>query len=209
MITSRVTPPTEEEGAEVDGAEGVGGVANPDCLERSYASLHLTIAESMAHITWKWSDTGKGTEKWRKILMIGEGKMNLSQIFVSLCTSIMEKNEMGGKNYSKMLKQRKQKSSTGLGNRVIVRKRMQNKGHNHVEKSRAFRKFHTRGELIITPIRWTLTKRRYELVFGHNPQTIITGVVRIRYPRDVEHIGYNIWCDHNARTPNVSNKKGY
>ena len=29
MITSRVTPPVEEEGVEVDGAEGVGGAAVP------------------------------------------------------------------------------------------------------------------------------------------------------------------------------------
>ena len=36
MIASRVTPPAEEEGAEVDGAEGVGGAADPDHLERNY-----------------------------------------------------------------------------------------------------------------------------------------------------------------------------
>ena len=55
MIASRVTPPTEEEGAEVDGAERVEGLANPDRLERSYASLRLVVAASMANITWKWS----------------------------------------------------------------------------------------------------------------------------------------------------------
>ena len=27
----------------------------------------------------KWSEEGKGTEKWRKILVIAEGKMNLSR----------------------------------------------------------------------------------------------------------------------------------
>ena len=32
MIVSRVTPPAEEEGAEVDGAEGVRGAADPDRL---------------------------------------------------------------------------------------------------------------------------------------------------------------------------------
>ena len=87
MIALRVTSPVEEEGAEVDGAEGVGGVADPDRLERSYNSLHLTVAASMAHITWKWSKMGKGIEKWSKILMRAEGKMRLSRDAISLYTS--------------------------------------------------------------------------------------------------------------------------
>ena len=68
MIASRVIPPVEEEGAKVDGAEGMGGAANPDRLEHSYVSLCLTIAASMTHITWKWLEMGKGTEKWCEIL---------------------------------------------------------------------------------------------------------------------------------------------
>ena len=44
MIASRVTPPTEVEGVEVDGVEGVGGAAEPDRLNRNCASLHLTVA---------------------------------------------------------------------------------------------------------------------------------------------------------------------
>ena len=79
MIVSRVTPPAEEEGAEVDGAEGVGGATDLNRLEHSCALLHLTVVASMAYITRKWSETGKGTEKWRKILMIAEGKMSLSR----------------------------------------------------------------------------------------------------------------------------------
>ena len=75
----------------MDGTKGVGGAADSDHLERSYASLRLTVAASMAHITWKWSDTGKGIEKWSKILIIVEGKMSLSQVAVSLCTSIIER----------------------------------------------------------------------------------------------------------------------
>ena len=51
-----------------------------------------------------------------------------------------QKNEMKGKIYSEMLYQRKQKLSTGLGNKVIMRKGMKNKSHNHVQKSRAFSK---------------------------------------------------------------------
>ena len=91
MITLRVTLSAKEEGAEVEGAEGIGGAADLDCLERSCASLHLTIAAFMAHITWKWSKTGKGTEKWRKILMIAEEKMSLSRVIISLYTSMMER----------------------------------------------------------------------------------------------------------------------
>ena len=91
MIALRVTPPAKEEGVEVDGAEGVGGAADPDHLECSYTSLHLTVAASMSPITWKWSDMGKGTEKWSKILVIAEGKMSLSQVIVSLYTSMMER----------------------------------------------------------------------------------------------------------------------
>ena len=78
MITSRVTPPAKEKEAEVDGAEGVGGAADLDCLEQNYALLHLTVAASIAPITWKWSNKGKGIKKWRKILVIAEGKMSLS-----------------------------------------------------------------------------------------------------------------------------------
>ena len=69
------------------------------------------------------------------------------------------KNEMEGKIYNELLYNRKQKLSTGLSNRVIMRKRMQNKGHNHVNKSRTFSKGSTRGELAITLIRGMLTER--------------------------------------------------
>ena len=33
----------------------------------------------MAHMTVKWSEEGKGTKKWRKILVIAEGNMSLSR----------------------------------------------------------------------------------------------------------------------------------
>ena len=91
MIVSRVTPPTEEEEAEVDGAEGVGGATDPNRLKHSCALLHLTIVASMAYIMRKWSETGKGTEKWRKILMIAEEKISLSQVAVSLYMSRIER----------------------------------------------------------------------------------------------------------------------
>ena len=78
MMSSRVILLVEEEGANVDGAEKVGGAADPDCLKHSCASLRLTVVASIAPIIGKWSDTGKETEKWRKILVIAEGKMSLS-----------------------------------------------------------------------------------------------------------------------------------
>ena len=91
MIASRVIPPVEEEGAKVDGAEGMGGAANPDRLEHSYVSLCLTIAASMTHITWKWPEMGKGIEKWREILVIAEGKMSLLRVAISLYMYMMER----------------------------------------------------------------------------------------------------------------------
>ena len=86
---------------------------------------------------------------------------------------------------------------------------MQNKRHDHVQKMRASRKGRTRGELTITLIRWTLIRRRNKLIFRHSLKTITTRVVRMLYLRDMEHIGYNIWCDNNARNSNASNKKKY
>ena len=91
MIASRVTTPAEEEGAEVDGVERVGRVADLDRLERSCASFRLMVAASMAHITWKWSKIGKEIEKWPKILVIAEGNMSLSWVAISLYTSMMER----------------------------------------------------------------------------------------------------------------------
>ena len=84
MMSPSVTSPIKDEGADVDGAEQNGakweeGAAKSDCLNRNYASLHFTVVTSMAHMKVKWSDKGKGTEKWRKILMIAEGKMSLSR----------------------------------------------------------------------------------------------------------------------------------
>ena len=49
MIASKITLPVKEEGTDVDGAKGVEGVADPDRLQHSYASLRLTITASMAH----------------------------------------------------------------------------------------------------------------------------------------------------------------
>ena len=55
MTTSRVIPPADEEGADVEGAKEVGGVAVSvsDYFGRSWASFHLTVAASMTHITIK------------------------------------------------------------------------------------------------------------------------------------------------------------
>ena len=97
-MSSRVTLLIEEEGEHVDGAEGVGGVVDPDCLNRNCASLCLTVTASITPITEKWSDKGKGIEKWRKILVIAEGKMSLSWVAVSLNTSMMERIKWDGKS---------------------------------------------------------------------------------------------------------------
>ena len=88
-MSPRVTSPIEEEGADVDGvdrdgAEREGGATDPDCLDLNCASLRFMVAASMAHMKVKWLDIGKGTEKWRKILVIAEGKMSLSRDVESL-----------------------------------------------------------------------------------------------------------------------------
>ena len=120
MMSLRVTPLVEEEGANVDGAEGVEGATNPNCLHRNYASLRLTVAASIAPITEKWLDKEKGTEKWHKIHVIVERKMSLSRVAESLYI-YDRKNEMRRKIYTKMLKKGKQKPSMRLCDRFIVR----------------------------------------------------------------------------------------
>ena len=55
MMASSVTPPTEDEGAEVDGAVEAGGAAVCvwGCLGLSCATLRLTVVASMAPIMKK------------------------------------------------------------------------------------------------------------------------------------------------------------
>ena len=57
----------EEEGADVDRAnrDGAGRVraAESVCRNLNYTTLRLTVVASMAHMTWKGLDMGKGMEK--------------------------------------------------------------------------------------------------------------------------------------------------
>ena len=98
MIVSKVIPPIEVDGVGVDGAEGVGGAAVSDHLDQNCASLFLMVVYSMVHVTGKWSNEGKGTEKWREIRVIAEGKMSLSWVVISLYTSIIERMKCEGKS---------------------------------------------------------------------------------------------------------------
>ena len=68
------------------------------------------------------------------------------------------KNKMRKEINSKMLKKGQQKSSTRLGDRVIVRERIKYKGHHHVKKPRAFCKGRIVSELVLTTIERMLTK---------------------------------------------------
>ena len=79
------------DGANRDRVKREGGAADLDCLDLNCTSLRLTVAASMAHIKKKWLDTRKGTKKWRKIVVIVEGKMSLSQDTESLWTSMIER----------------------------------------------------------------------------------------------------------------------
>ena len=56
------------------------------------------------------------------------------------------KNKMRREINNKMLKKGQQKSSTRLDDRVIVRERMEYKGHHHVQKPQAFFKGQTVSE---------------------------------------------------------------
>ena len=103
MITSRVTPPAEEEGAEVDGAEGVGGVAVPDYLERSYASLRLTVAVSYGTNNMEVVENGKRDKKraWNPRDSRREDELITGR---RIPKNIYDgKNKMRRKIYSKML----------------------------------------------------------------------------------------------------------
>ena len=91
MMSSRVTPPIEEKEADVDGDVEAGGITVLNRLKHSCVSLHLTVAASMAYMTWKWSETRKGIEKWRRILVIAKGKMSLSRVVASLYTFMRER----------------------------------------------------------------------------------------------------------------------
>ena len=93
----------EEEGADVDGAdrdgaEREGGVAKFVYRDLNCASLPLTVAMSMVHMIEKWVKEGKGTKKWRKILVIAEEKMSLSRVAITLHTSIRERIKCEGKS---------------------------------------------------------------------------------------------------------------
>ena len=79
------------DGAEHDEVEQEGGAAESDCLDRNCASLRFMVAASMAHMKVKWSDKGKETKKWCKILVIVEGKMSLSWDAKSKQTSIIDR----------------------------------------------------------------------------------------------------------------------
>ena len=79
------------DGADRDRVEREGGAAESDCRDLNYTSLRLMVAATMAHMTKNWSEEGKGTEKWHKIHVIAERKMSLSQVVVSLYTSIIER----------------------------------------------------------------------------------------------------------------------
>ena len=64
MMSHNDTSLEEEEGADVDGAnrdgaEREGGAAESIYRDLNSTSLHLMVAESMAHMTEKWVEEGK------------------------------------------------------------------------------------------------------------------------------------------------------
>ena len=75
----------------------------------------------MAHMTGKQSKEEKETEKWHRICVIAEGKMSLSWVVISLYTSKIERMKCERKSIVRCSNKKKQKSSTTLCDRVIVR----------------------------------------------------------------------------------------
>ena len=103
MMSPSDTSLVEEEGADVDGAdrdgaEREGRAIESVCRDLNCALLRLTVAGSMAHMTEKWSEEGKGTEKWHKIQVIAKGKMSLSRVAVSQYTSVRQRMKCEGKS---------------------------------------------------------------------------------------------------------------
>ena len=96
-----------------------------------------------------------------------------------------------------------------LYDRGIVRKWVQNKSHHYVHEFRTFSKGFTWCKLTITSIRRALTENGNHLIFGHSPQTLTSGVVRMLYPWNMKHICNKLRCDNNACTSNASRKERY
>ena len=96
-----------------------------------------------------------------------------------------------------------------LCNGVIMRERMEYRGHHHVQKPRAFCKARIVSELALTLLGRTLIKSGFELILGYSPQTLTTRIVRKLYPRNPKHIRNKLRCDKNAHTSNASEEKRY
>ena len=96
-----------------------------------------------------------------------------------------------------------------LRNGVVVRERIEYRGHHHVQKPRAFCKAWVVSELVLTPLRRMLTKSGHELILGHSPQTLIGRIAGKLYPRNLKHIRNKLRCDKNRNTSDTSNKMRY
>ena len=99
--------------------------------------------------------------------------------------------------------------STRLRNGVLMRKRIEYKGHHHVKKPWAFCKARTVSELALTPLRRTLTESGHELILWHSPQMLTGRIVGKLYPRNTKHICNKLRCDRNRNTSNMSNEIRY
>ena len=110
----------------------------------------------MAHMTEKWSEEGKGTEKWHRIRVVAKGKMSLSRVAISLYTSKIERMKCEGKSIVRCSNKESKNRAQGFVI-VIVREGVQDKSYHHVYESRTFSKGLTWCKLTITSIRRVLT----------------------------------------------------
>ena len=109
--------------------------------------------------------------------------------------------------YGEVLHQSKKETSTRLSDGVVVRQWCKSKCHHHIKEPRTFCKARAWGVQLTTPQRRSLTKVRDEFVSRHSLETIITRVVRMRYPRYMQYLGYKIWGSYDTCTSNEHSKQ--
>ena len=181
MISSKVTPPVEEEGAEVEGTTEATG--SEDFTHGRFGQRWASLCPNRINI---YGTNGGVVKRVRN----EDGKMAKDSrdklIFASAITGrrIMihikdRSDEMKGEVNRKILNEGQKKASTRLNDRVIVRQRSKSECHHHVKESQTFCIARAWGILLPTPYGRCLIEVRQKLICGYSLKTLITGVIRM------------------------------